>query len=493
MKLSALRVLEQLPERDILSSLYKLATSENVQLYIVGGTIRDVILGRPVYDVDFAMPGDAISFTEKFAQLTDAKAIVLDAEQKSARAIFHHGDLYIDFSTIRGKDIIDDLNARDLTINAIAYDFNQLFTSDVIELIDPCNGIDDLNNRIINFTSPQVIVDDPIRMLRAYRFSATLDFTIPAQTSSLINTFSALINKVSVERIRDELFKILDVNNSAKYVKALDDVGILEQIFPEIKPMKRMLQNEYHHLDVMDHSMLTLKFFEEKTIPDSLHDYLSEIEAYLDYKIVKGRSRKSLLKLTALLHDVGKPLVRTTDKNDRIRFFDHHLRGAELALEIGSRLRLANRESKIMSDVIGYHMYPLVLYTNHNKHKALKRNRERDAMRFVHRTEAECLAVLLLSYADLRATQGPWRKDSDLEDLSHLLNEIADVYFREIYSPTSQLITGDDLMKAFDLDSSPIVGKLLESVREARIEGKIKTRQEAFRLVRDILRQNSDE
>jgi len=489
MKLSVSRILEQIPEKEILLSLYRLATSEGIKLYVVGGTVRDVILGRPVYDIDVTMFGDAISFTERFAQLTKAKAIVLDEEQKSARAIFYHGELYMDFNTIRGNDIIDDLKTRDLTINAIAYDFNQLFTSDEVELIDPCNGIDDLNNRIINFTSPQTIIDDPIRMLRVYRFSATLDFTISDETLSLISTQSTLLNKVSVERIRDELFKILDVNNSAKYIKALDNVGIIEQIFPEIIPMKGMEQNEYHHLDVWDHSMLSLDLFEQQIIPDSLQDYSSEIEAYLNFSIVKGRNIKSLLKLAILLHDIGKPLVRAMDKNGRIRFFDHHFRGATLALNIGIRLKLANRESKFISDIIGYHMYPLSLCTDYNKKHVSQRNKERYALRFVQRTEAECLAVLLLSFADLRATQGPWRKDGDLEDLNRLIGEIAKIYFREKQFPMAQLITGDDLMKEFALASSPIVGKLLKSIRKAQFEGKLKTRQEALELARKKLRQ----
>jgi poly(A) polymerase len=489
MKLSVSRILEQIPEKEILLSLYRLATSEGIKLYVVGGTVRDVILGRPVYDIDFTMSGDALSFTERFAKLTKAKAIILDEEQKSARAIFHHGELYMDFNTIRGNDIIDDLKARDLTINAIAYDFNQLFTSDEVELIDPCNGIDDLNNRIINLTSPQTIVDDPIRMLRVYRFSATLNFTVSDETLSLISTLSTLLSKVSVERIRDELFKILDVNNSAKYIKALDNVGIIEQIFPEIISMKGMTQNEYHHLDVWDHSMLSLDFFEQQIIPDSLQDYSPEIEAYLNFSIVKGRNIKSLLKLAVLLHDIGKPLVRTIDKNGRIRFFDHHFRGAELALNIGIHLRLANRESKFISDIIGYHMYPLSLCTDYNKKHISQRNKERYALRFVQRTEAECLAVLLLSFADLRATKGPWRKDRDLEDLNRLIGEIAKVYFREKQFPMAQLITGDDLMKEFDLSSSPIVGKLLKSIRKAQFEGKLKTRQEALELARKNLRQ----
>ena len=492
MNLSASRILAQLPERELLLSLLRLAESEDIRLYVVGGTVRDIILGRPIYDVDFALSGDAISFTEKFAQIAGAKAIVLDEEQKSARAIFYHGELYMDFNSIRGENVIDDLKARDLTINAIAFDFNQLLTSDMVDLIDPCNGIDDLNNRLINPTSSQAFIDDPVRMLRVYRFAATLNFTVPEQIASLIRTFVALLGKVSAERIRDEFFKILDVGNSAKYIKALDDVGVLEQIFPEIIQMKGMAQNEYHHLDVWGHSMLTLEFFEGQTVPDSLRDHLSEIESYLDYELVKGRCRRSLLKLTALLHDIGKPLVRVIDRNGRTRFFEHHQKGADIVLEIGTRLRLSNREAKFMSSVIGYHMYPLMLSSKYSRQQVSPRGRERDALRFVQRTEAECLSVLLVSHADLRATQGAWRKDRDLEDLSRLIVKIAEVYFREIHSPMAQLVTGDDLMKVFNLTPGPIVGKLLEFVKEAQFQGKIKTRHEALEFVRNILRRSVD-
>ena len=120
MKLSASRILAQLPERDLLLSLYRLATSEDIRLYVVGGTVRDIILGRPVYDVDFAMSGDAISLQKNLRRLQKQKPLSLMKNKSLARAIFHHGELYMDFNTIRGKDIIDDLKARDLTINAIA-------------------------------------------------------------------------------------------------------------------------------------------------------------------------------------------------------------------------------------------------------------------------------------------------------------------------------------------------------------------------------------
>ena len=481
MILSTSRILSKLPERDILLSLARFTANENAKLYLVGGTIRDALLEKHIDDLDFAVSVDAIDFAKSFARMLRVKVIVLDEEQKTARLIFHNGDLYMDFSSIRGKDIVDDLLARDLTINSMAVDFNQLMKSDSVELLDPYNGIDDLNNRIIRIPDSQIILDDPLRMLRAYRFFATLNFAIHENTTSFIRNFSELLKLSSVERIRDELYKILEVSDSVKCFKEMDNVNLLEQIFPEIIPMKGMAQNEYHHLDVWGHSMLALDFFERETIPNSLNKHLSEIEGYLNFEIVKGRIRMSLLKLAILLHDIGKPSVRTIDKKDRIRFFDHHCKGAEIALNIGIRLRLANREALSMSKIIEYHMYPLMLCSQ-------KRNvSQRNILRFVQRTGSDCLAVLLVSFADLQATQGPWRSDYDLKNMSRLISAIADTYFRELESPRAQLITGDELMRDFGLSQGPAIGKIISSIKEAQINGVIKDRREAINLVRKIL------
>ena len=210
--------------------------------------------------------------------------------------------------------------------------------------MDPCNGLNDINDKTIKFTSAQAIIDDPIRMLRALRFSAVLDFAIPAQILSSIQIFSSLINSVAIERSRDELYKILNVHNSVEYIRLMDNVSLLDYIFPEITEMRGVDQNEYHHLDVWEHSLLTLELLEQNVIPANSPlkkgdkggcfesgfkdapniNHLPEINKYLNEEVVKDRSRLALLKLIALFHDVGKPLVKNIDEKGRIRFFDHH-------------------------------------------------------------------------------------------------------------------------------------------------------------------------
>ncbi len=492
MKSVIFSIRSHLPASDVLLSLAEFAAQGKVQLYLVGGTVRDLLLGKEVEDLDFAVAGNASDFARKFADATDASFVHLDEERDTVRVVFSRGRFqnypYMDFSRISGADIMEDLAARDFTINAMAIDLSQIvnISAHEVEVIDPWGGADDLDRGLIRLVSEQSITDDPVRMLRAYRFAATLGFTVHDETSAIIRNSLDLLGPVSAERIRDELFKTLAADNSAHYLKAMDAIGLMEQIVPEIARTRGMEQNEYHHLDVWGHSMLTLEFFEQDPIPDPLENYLAETEDYLNYEPVKGRSRRSLLKMAAMLHDVGKPATRTIDINGRIRFFDHNLEGAEMVENIGKRLRMATREIAFLSKIVKDHMYPLGLIVFLRKPKSAK-ERDRTIRRFIQRTGSEWLAILLLSYADLRATQGPWRGHDDLEELDQLIRDTTDIYFQQARSPMPRLVDGRELMEEFGLPASPLIGKLLRQVKEAQMYGKVKTRDEAIDMVRSIL------
>ncbi len=462
------------------------AVLENVRLYLVGGTVRDFLLGKEVEDLDFAVAGDALSFARKFANRMRASFVSLDEEHDTARVTFRSDHPYMDFCGMRGAGITEDLSARDFTVNAMAVDFSQIMNADEAQVIDPHGGVEDLNNGLIRIVAARNVKDDPVRMLRAYRFAAILDFTIDDATSIVIRDSAGLLDSVAVERIRDELLKTFAADNAAPHLKAMDDVGLLEQIFPEIAPMKGMEQNDYHHLDVWEHSTLTLEFLEHDPLPDSLTNHASEVEDYLKHESVKGRPRLSLLKLAALLHDAGKPARKTIDSDGRIRFFDHNLHGAEIITSVGKRLKLANREILSLKDIIKNHMYPLGLSVFLLRQRGAK-GKDRAIRRFINKTKSEWLAILLLSFADLRATQGPRRNADDLDKLTRLIGEIADMRFRETRSPMPKLVTGSELMKEFALPASPTIGRLLKQVKKAQINGAIKSRDDAVALVRNIL------
>jgi poly(A) polymerase len=353
-------------------------------------------------------------------------------------------------------------------------------------VIDPCGGIEDLDKRIIRMASSESIADDGIRMFRAYRFAATLDFTIHDETFAAIRSSAPTSASVAIERIRDELFKTLSASSSVHHLRAMDDVGLLEQVFPEIAKMRGMEQNDYHHLDVWEHSTLTLELFEQNPVPDSLEGYSSKIEDYLKYESVKGRTRISLLKLAMLLHDVGKPSVKTIDAGGRIRFFDHNREGAEIIEGIAKRLKLATREVLSLVAMVENHMYPLGLSVFLRKQRSAK-SKTRAMRRFLQRAGDEWMAILLLSFADLRATQGPRRRADDLEMLANLMHEIAHMYSQKSHPPMPKLVTGSELMREFDLSASPVIGQLLKRVKKAQIDGIIETRDDAMKMVRDLL------
>ena len=294
------------------------------------------------------------------------------------------------------------------------------------------------------------------------------------------------LSYISGERVRDELFKILSIDNSIRYLREMDDIGLMEKLFPEIIMMKDMLQNKHHYISVWQHSILTMEFFEQNFIPDSLTNYKSEIEGYLQCEPVIGRSRIALLKLAALFHDVGKPIVKMMSKNGRIYFLDHSTKGSEIMLDIGSRLRLANREIMFLKNVTREHMYPLGLCLILNEPRTAN-EKDRMIRKFIQKAGSELLAILMLSYADFKATRGEYAKDDYLDKLDKVIGDIGEVYFREAFLNKPKLITGSDIMKEFKLLSSPAVGKLIKQIENAQMEGKIKTREDAMEMIRNVL------
>ena len=484
--LSASEIWKNIPNKDVFVSLVQLAKRDNIGLYLVGGTVRDIILKRPIVDLDFAVSGNAIDFAYKFAEISDSICITLDERHDIARLIFHDKYFYMDFTGIRGTDIITDLIARDFTINAMAIDASKTLEDENLEIIDPTNGIKDLNDGIIRLASPRSFIDDPVRMFRAYRFAASLDFKIHDTAFPLIRDSLDRLSYISGERVRDELFKILSIDNSIRYLREMDDIGLMEKLFPEIIMMKDMLQNKHHYISVWQHSILTMEFFEQNFIPDSLTNYKSEIEGYLQCEPVIGRSRIALLKLAALFHDVGKPIVKMMSKNGRIYFLDHSTKGSEIMLDIGSRLRLANREIMFLKNVTREHMYPLGLCLILNEPRTAN-EKDRMIRKFIQKAGSELLAILMLSYADFKATRGEYAKDDYLDKLDKVIGDIGEVYFREAFLNKPKLITGSDIMKEFKLLSSPAVGKLIKQIENAQMEGKIKTREDAMEMIRNVL------
>ena len=204
--------------------------------FIVGGSVRDILLGNEIKDIDIAVKGDSLNIARKFAEETGGSFVLLDAEFQIARVV--KDGSFLDISVMRGDSIHDDLSERDITINAMAIPLSlqpSALSPQSLSLVDPYDGRDDLSNRIIRMVSEENLIKDPLRILRIYRFSAELDFFIEADTLDAAGRLSPLISSVAAERITEELRHILRLGDSYTTIKTMSNKGTLQRIFPELK------------------------------------------------------------------------------------------------------------------------------------------------------------------------------------------------------------------------------------------------------------------
>ncbi|MCX5694590.1 MAG: HD domain-containing protein [Candidatus Omnitrophica bacterium] len=472
-----------LKDQNILHPIYSFSKAKKVKLYLVGGALRDLILGRikDNPDFDFCLKSGALKFGEKLARELRCAFVVLDEEHAACRLVkkINQKIYTFDFSDFRAPTLEKDLLHRDFTINSMAVALGDVFGGKDLNtlIVDPYSGKVDLKTGIIKVTGLGSFKEDPLRILRAFSFSCMLGFNLSKETLRLAKKEKSKISKVSSERIREELFKILDSSMAYTCLASLDKLKILEIIFPEIKPMRGIGQGPYHHLDVWQHTLETLNQFEliikwAKKTP-AIFDYLQEEVAGL-------RKRSSLLKLACILHDVGKPKSLRREKG-KIIFHGHERVGLGLTRVISRRLKLSNDESRHLGGIVLWHLRPGYLADNpHPTARAI--------FRYFGDTGTDALAVLLLSLADQRATKGPLT--TALSRLRH--EKTVKALIRKTLKQKDEkklvrLLNGNDLMNRFKLPASPLIGKLLIELEEAQAIGKIKNKKEAWKLASKLI------
>ncbi len=454
----------------------------HIEVYLVGGYVRDWLLRKFSRDLDFAVKGDAIKLARIVANRFGGSFFPLDEERDTGRAILRDKEgipFFVDFARLRGESIEEDLSLRDFTINAIAVDVKD----PKLRLIDPYNGCEDIRLGVIRATSDSSFREDPLRTLRAVRLAAELGMDIEPKTESLLREAVPLIESVSPERIRDEFVKTMACEGAAEHLRRLDGLGLLKLIIPEIEHMKGVEQSPPHYLDVFEHSLETVKRLEGlvESLPPLLSPFSSLLLSHFAQTTSGEHKRFVLLKLVAFLHDVEKPSTKGVDEEGCIHFFDHEGKGAKVIGEILKRLRFSRGEVKLACTIVANHMRPSEL-------AAQEVITKRDSYRFFRDTGDAGVDTLLLYLADHLATWGPnliqerWQKR--VEAVASLLT---DYYMERIISPP-KLIGGSDLMEEFALEEGPLIGRLLEEVREAQVMGEVKTREEALEYARSLLR-----
>ena len=469
----------------LLSELNSLSDNRGVRLYLVGGSVRDLLLNRVITDLDFAVNRDAIPFAKAYADCTGDAFVKLEEHPPTARVVIRKTRLTLDFTQFRAETLEADLRLRDFTINAMAIDLSSLLKQPTVKLIDPCGGFGDVEAKCLRFPNPRVVEDDPLRMLRAYRLAAELEFEIPESAVNLIRQHKEELSTVSIERVRDEFIKILNVKNSAIHLRQMDDVRLLSGVIPEIEDMRRVQQGDYHGINVWEFSLAAISKFETQPVPDALHPYRGEVRAYLDENIVNGVKRRQIIKLGLMLHDPGKPAMKTINSEDDVQFLGHEKANAEIAAGIAKRLRLGKKVVKLIHCLVRSHLQVRNLVS-------LLPPTRQSMLHFLKNADKEWLGVLLLSSAHVRASQGKLCPLDESTKTEAVMRNIADLYYNEI-SPmieSGRLITGHDIIRTLGLKPGIRVGHILKHIEALQFEGKINTPKEALAAANRYLEEN---
>lgn len=442
----------------LLQTALQRAEQRGLRLWLVGGAVRDTLLGKAVKDLDaVADSGDTAlvhALAREIADAVEGSYVPLDEDRGIARVVLEDGrDL--DLAARVGPDLEHDLRHRDFTLNAMALD------PATGEIHDPTGGQADLARGLLRTAGPDGLTDDPLRLLRGARMLCVYPRLQPAPgLADEIRRLAHLLPTVSWERIRDELFLCFRAGISPR-IPFLVETGLLEAVLPELTPTRTTTQNHYHHTDVFHHTLEVLRYVEESSGPP------------LGQEMAGRRTRGELLKLTALLHDIGKPLTRTVDPDGRIRFFGHEALGAEMAEAAGRRLALSSREIQRLKRVVALHLEPVLL--------PHRNPTDVDLHRFFRAAGEAAPELLLLSDADVRASRGLAQTDERLAVHRAFVRDMLAEFLQEgrVARPKVPL-TGADLVAAFGLSPGPTVGRLLERVAEAVAEGSVRSREQAL-------------
>jgi len=482
----------------LLTKVSNFLAEQDIESYVVGGLLRDVLLGRETADIDLAVASDALAVAPKVATALGGKYVLLDRVNRVGRVVLvdkgaplTKGQWELDFSTLKGS-IEQDLARRDFTIDAMAIDLSQ-FGKDFsdVQLIDPFNGWDDLRQGVIQVVTETAFESDAARLLRAVRLAAELGFSIDKKTEALIQHSSHLIANVAGERVREELLRLLAVPGAGQFLFYLDELGLLTAVFPELAETKGVEQPKEHFWNVFEHSLKTVtaidfllrqggwEYADEKVL--AAVPWSAVLAQHFDQEVSSGSTRRLLLKLAALLHDLGKPQTKAIDAGGRIRFLGHAQQGAAIAANILERLRFSAKEVKLIETEVRHHLRPGQISQNELPSR-------RAIYRYFRDTAEAGIAILFLSLADHLATQGPHLKLSHWQKHAQVVEYVLSQRFeQESITHPPKLVDGHNLINIFSMSPGPKIGEILEAVREAQASGEVTTRQEALAYIRDCL------
>ncbi|MBI2529392.1 MAG: HD domain-containing protein [Candidatus Rokubacteria bacterium] len=468
--------LERFPG-DIRHALSELASllGPGASAWLVGGAVRDALLGRAVSELDVAVPSGALGLGRALAARLSAAFVVLDGGRGMGRVA---APVQLDLGDFRAPTLEEDLRARDFSVNALAVPVEALVVTGQAPVTDATGGLDDLAARRVRLCAPSAIRDDPVRALRGVRLALAPGWTLDAEVETAVRAAAPRLARVAAERVRDEIVALLGDRAAGQGLRMLDDLGVVAVLLPESAAMKATLQPAPHRFDVWEHTLRTVEAM-DLLVEDlgALSPWGGELRAHLAEDLGDRLTRREALKLAALLHDVAKPETRALAE-DQVRFIGHDRLGAERAAAVARRFRLSGRAAEFLARLVRQHLRPMHL----TRAGTITR---RARHRFFRDLGNDARDLLLLALADAAAVRGEsplavWVGPGG-EVVRTLLSGVAE---EQALAAEPPLLRGEDVMAAFGLAPGPEVGRLLARAREAQTLGLVTTREEALASLR---------
>jgi putative nucleotidyltransferase with HDIG domain len=444
-------------------------------VWVVGGAVRDAVLGRPIADVDLVVAGEPEPVARSVARAAGGPAFPLSEEFGAWRVIADAG-FVCDVSPLQGGSLGEDLQRRDFSANAMAV------RVDGGELVDPHNGRADLSAGVLRVLGEHSYRDDALRPLRLVRIATELSLEPDANTRRLTSQYAARIPQTSPERIWAELRRLVLAERVLDGLELSEQLGVTAAVLPELAALRGVEQSHFHHLDVYEHTLEVLReqLVLERELEAVFGELAGDLRGVLDEPLADELTRLEALRFAALFHDIAKPATRNELPDGRVSFIGHDRVGEEMAIALCRRFRTSEKLASFLGSVTRHHL--VLGFLVH------QRPLDRHAIyRYLRTCEPVEIEVTLLTCADRRATRG---RNAEAAIAAHL--ELARDIMREALAwrqgggAPAPPIRGDELARALGIDPGPELGGLIETLREAVFAGDVQDRDQAVGYARSL-------
>lgn len=465
------------------------------KVFLVGGAVRDALLRKSLNDLDFVCDSGSMRLARCVQNTLAGEGYTLSNDRQSSRVILDRGndnEIIMDFVLFSGANLAEDLSHRDFTINAMAVDVEALE-----DLIDPLDGLTSLHSHQIKLADDVSIQSDPLRSLRAIRFSKELGFSVDGHALDEIRRNTEGLADVAGERVRDELFKLLSLPNVPETIAMLDRLHLTPYVLPDLEQVRKFPRIDPHvhdlwnhtlslvgHLEALHHFIMSGQFPENYYLRYACQQFSSFREGLaqqMEVPIQTGRSRKGVMLISGLYHDVGKPLTMKTGEDGSVHFYRHPLVADDSLRKVADRLSLSNAELDYLEKMVRNHMRIHTLIS-------ASKITDRAIYRYFKDLGSYGIDLVFLSMADTLASR---EEKLAMEDWQAEVNAgigMIEAWFarqKEVVDPR-WLVDGNDLQKLLGVEPGPLVGRLLSAVHEAQAAGELHSRTEVLAYARRL-------